>query len=109
VSGGGLRVERPKGHIQQSEVNSAGRRGIVSPEMKADSGLPPPFPGKFLVAKDLLKVALVCLPPVSQRQEENVDDTPHKGAISRGSPGAGKPHAGKYGELTPLRQRGGDG
>jgi hypothetical protein len=27
----------------------------------------------------------------------------------REPPGAGKPHAGKYGELTPLRQRGGAG
>ena len=26
-----------------------------------------------------------------------------------GSPGAGKPHAGKYGESTPSRQRGGGG
>ena len=29
--------------------------------------------------------------------------------MKRGSPGAGKPHAGKYGESTPLRQRGGGG
>ncbi|MBW1691184.1 MAG: hypothetical protein JRJ70_10630, partial [Deltaproteobacteria bacterium] len=33
----------------------------------------------------------------------------HFRAISVGSPGAGKPHAGKYGEWTPLRQRGGAG
>ena len=26
-----------------------------------------------------------------------------------GSPGAGKPHTGQYGELTPSRQRGGAG
>ena len=32
-----------------------------------------------------------------------------KEAISSGSPGAGKPHAGKYGEPTPWRQRGGRG
>ena len=31
------------------------------------------------------------------------------GAIVRGSPGDCKSHAGKYGELTPLRQRGGSG
>ena len=30
-------------------------------------------------------------------------------ARHRGSPGAGKPHAGKYRELTPPRQRGGGG
>ncbi len=30
-------------------------------------------------------------------------------AIARGSPGDCKSHAGKYGELTPLRQRGGGG
>src|SRR5438093_13489897 len=30
-------------------------------------------------------------------------------AISMGSPGAGKPHTGQYGELTPSRQRGGAG
>src|SRR5438093_6273318 len=30
-------------------------------------------------------------------------------AISMGSPGAGKPHTGQYGELTPWRQRGGAG
>ena len=29
--------------------------------------------------------------------------------MKRGSPGAGKPHAGKYGESTPSRQRGGGG
>ena len=29
--------------------------------------------------------------------------------MKRGSPGVGKPHAGKYGELTPSRQRGGGG
>src|SRR5439155_27034627 len=31
------------------------------------------------------------------------------GAISMGSPGAGKPHTGQYGERTPSRQRGGAG
>jgi hypothetical protein len=31
------------------------------------------------------------------------------GAISLGSPGARNSHAGKYGEVTPLRQRGGAG
>ena len=31
------------------------------------------------------------------------------GAILRGSPSERKTHAGKYGELTPLRQRGGGG
>ncbi len=30
-------------------------------------------------------------------------------AIARGSPGDCKSHAGKYGELPPLRQRGGGG
>jgi hypothetical protein len=30
-------------------------------------------------------------------------------ALSMGSPGAGKPHTGQYGELTPSRQRGGAG
>ncbi len=29
--------------------------------------------------------------------------------MSRGSPGARNTHAGKYGELTPSRQRGGGG
>ena len=29
--------------------------------------------------------------------------------MNRGSPGAGKPHAGKYRELPLLRQRGGGG
>ena len=31
------------------------------------------------------------------------------GVHGQGSPGAGKPHAGKYGEWTPSRQRGGSG
>nr|VFK79807.1 MAG: hypothetical protein BECKSD772D_GA0070982_10672 [Candidatus Kentron sp. SD] len=31
------------------------------------------------------------------------------GAITRESPGTRKTYAGKYGELTPLRQRGGGG
>jgi hypothetical protein len=31
---------------------------------------------------------------------------PYSGAILRGSPSTGKLYAGKYGELTPLRQRG---
>ncbi len=34
--------------------------------------------------------------------ERNVTGSP-QGAISAGPPGAGNPHAGKYGELTPLR------
>jgi hypothetical protein len=34
---------------------------------------------------------------------------PSKGAIARGSPGDYNSHAGKYGESTPLRQRGGGG
>jgi hypothetical protein len=34
---------------------------------------------------------------------------PQYGAIFRGPPGAGKPHAGKYRELTLLRQRGESG
>ena len=34
---------------------------------------------------------------------------PSKGAIARGSPGDCNSHAGKYGESTPSRQRGGGG
>ena len=39
----------------------------------------------------------------------SVDGVSLMWARQRGSPGAGKPHAGKCGELTPPRQRGGDG
>ena len=44
---------------------------------------------------------------VSAREGEHTDSS--QGALSWGPPGVRKTHAGKYGELTPWRQRGGAG
>jgi hypothetical protein len=41
--------------------------------------------------------------------KEGEETNSSSGAISSGSPGGRKTHAGQYGELTPLRQRGGAG
>ncbi len=58
---------------------------------------------KFAMCKVLERVGNSAL------LSKNNSDPPLFGAIMRGPPSARKTHAGKYGELTPLRQRGGSG
>src|SRR5206468_762498 len=58
---------------------------------------------RFVIHLEVKQVSWLCGICVSWIMDSSWE------AISMGSPGAGKPHTGQYGELTPSRQRGGAG
>ena len=109
---------RPRGHTCDRWVDKLHGRGPVSPRVPTAKVLPFLFGEGHVRAKNRLNVRrtpdprLVC----SQRitctmcvQGKVRIRTPRNEAMSWGSPGVRNSHAGKYGELTPLRQRGGAG
>src|SRR5512133_3108029 len=67
------------------------------------------LPGQLQTARKVPTAARTDLLTAGPRHcQSSLHDSP-QGVRSAGSPGARKGHAGKYGELTPLRQRGGGG